>query len=70
MGTIRFEPCTLPPAAEALRAEVRDFLEAALADYPAIERAQAWTGTDTDFSRKVGARGWNGMTWPQAYGGH
>ncbi len=70
MGTIRFEPCTLPPAAEALRVEVRDFLEATLGDYPAIERAQAWTGTDTDFSRKVGARGWIGMTWPKVYGGH
>ena len=70
MGTIRFEPCTLPPAAEALRAKVRDFLTATLGDYSAIERARSWTGTDAEFSRKVGARGWIGMTWPKAYGGH
>jgi acyl-CoA dehydrogenase len=70
MGTIRFEPCTLPPAAEALRAEVREFLKATLGDYPAIKRARSWTISDAEFSREVGARGWIGMTWPKAYGGH
>ena len=70
VGTIRFEPCTLPPAAKALRAEVCEFLEATLGDYSAIERARSWTGSDAEFSREVGARGWIGMTWPKAYGGH
>ena len=69
MGTIRFQPCTLPPAAEALRVEVREFLTATLGDYPAIERARSWTGSDAEFSRKAGARGWIGMTWPKLYGG-
>jgi alkylation response protein AidB-like acyl-CoA dehydrogenase len=27
-------------------------------------------GYDTDFSRKLGDRGWLGMTWPAEYGGH
>lgn len=27
-------------------------------------------GFDADFSRALGARGWIGMTWPKAYGGH
>ena len=70
VGTIRFEPCTLPPAAKALRAEVCEFLEATLGDYSAIERARSWTGSDAEFSREVGARGWIGMTLPKAYGGH
>jgi acyl-CoA dehydrogenase len=26
--------------------------------------------SDRAFSRKVGARGWLGMTWPKRYGGH
>jgi alkylation response protein AidB-like acyl-CoA dehydrogenase len=27
-------------------------------------------GFDADFSAKLGARGWLGMTWPKRYGGH
>ena len=70
MQEIRFEPCTLPPEAEALRAEVRAFLDAELKDYPPVLRARSWSGADPEFSRKVGARGWIGMTWPKKYGGH
>ena len=69
MHGIRFEPCELPPEAEALRAEVREFLAAELADYPPVMRARSWSDGDPAFSRKVGARGWIGMTWPKAYGG-
>jgi len=56
-------------AAEALRAEVRAFLAEELAGMPPVERAKSWTGFDADFSRKLGQRGWIGMTWPRAYGG-
>jgi alkylation response protein AidB-like acyl-CoA dehydrogenase len=61
-----------PPsaAAEALRAEVRAFLADALADRPPLARADSWNGFDRDFSRRLGARGWLGMTWPRRYGGH
>ncbi len=69
MQSFRFEPCELPPAAEALRQEVRDFLAETLPDYPAVKRAESWAGFDPDFSRKLGARGWIGMTWPADYGG-
>ena len=31
---------------------------------------RTWGGHDREFSRKVGARGWIGMTWPKQYGGH
>jgi acyl-CoA dehydrogenase len=65
-----FTPTTLPPECERLRAEIGDFL--------AAERASgAWSahGGDfgsrhsPDFSRRLGAHGWIGMTWPRRYGG-
>jgi alkylation response protein AidB-like acyl-CoA dehydrogenase len=58
------------PAAEALRVEIRAFLAETLADYPALRRAESWNGFDPIFSRKLGQRGWIGMTWPTGYGGH
>ena len=70
MTAFRFELCDLPPAAEALRGEVRAFLAEELAGHPAARRAYTWMEADRDFSRKVGARGWLGMTWPKRYGGH
>src|SRR5277367_863442 len=54
---------------EALRRDVRAFLKEELADRPPIERAQSWNGADPGFSRRLGARGWIGMTWPKRYGG-
>lgn len=57
------------PAAEALRHEVRDFLATELHDRTPQQRAESWSGSDPEFSRKVGARGWIGMTWPTQYGG-
>jgi len=69
MPRFDFEHHDLPPAAEALRVEVRAFLAEHLADYPADLRAQTWTGFDPDFSRKLGGQGWIGLTWPAQYGG-
>jgi len=59
----------LPPACEALRAEVRAFL----AEHLPLHRdavPQTFSAYDPAFSRKVGARGWIGMPWPRQYGGH
>jgi len=61
---------SLSPERDALRTEVRDFLEAEGAHWPAVRRAESWSGFDAEFSRKLGARGWIGMTWPREYGGH
>ena len=70
MQEFRFDLCTLPPEAEALRKEVRAFLTEELKDLPAVTRAQTWMGFDAEFSRKVGEKGWIGLTWPKKYGGH
>lgn len=69
--TFRFDPMQFPPEAEALRKEVRTFLR---------EEIDAGTFTpgsgdmasnfNPEFSRKVGAKGWIGLTWPKDYGGH
>ena len=64
-----FEPCALPPETEPLRHEVRAFLAKALADYAPSRLAKSWAEGDADFTRKVAAQGWIGMTWPKKYGG-
>jgi hypothetical protein len=59
-------PC---PEAEALRLEVRAFLQTELATRKSVEKAESWTGMDADFSRRMGQKGWIGMTWPKQHGG-
>lgn len=62
----------IPPrseAEEALRADVRSFLAEEFDGARAIDRAPSWSGFDAGFSRKLGARGWIGMTLPRRYGG-
>ena len=69
-GKIAFDPITLPPAAETLRAEVRAFLDAEIAGGAFDPSGVGGRGPlDRDFSRRVGAKGWIGMTWPKRYGG-
>ncbi|MBK6746992.1 acyl-CoA dehydrogenase family protein [Ottowia sp.] len=59
----------MPPECEVLRQEVRAFLRDALAGFPIAERAKSWQNNNREFSRKLGARGWLGMTWPKQFGG-
>ena len=65
----RFDPLTLPPECERLRHEVRGFI----AEEKAAGRWRADSdfsqGHSPEFSRRLGARGWIGMTWPTQYGG-
>ncbi len=70
MNAFTFPPPPASATAEILRAEVREFLARELATMPAIRKAESWSGFDAEFSRKLGARGWIGMTFPQEYGGH
>lgn len=69
MSTFNFTPLAHTSDSTDLRAEVRHFLDSELAGMDPIRRAQSWAGFDASFSRKLGARGWIGMTWPQDYGG-
>jgi alkylation response protein AidB-like acyl-CoA dehydrogenase len=64
-----FSPCALPDDAQALRADIRQFLNESLANYTPSERAYSWMGFSTDFTKKLGEKGWIGMTWPKQYGG-
>jgi alkylation response protein AidB-like acyl-CoA dehydrogenase len=62
-----------PPsqAAEEVRAQVREFLAEELAAGTFTTHVDTWlSGVDPAFSRKLGERGWLGMTWPKQYGGH
>lgn len=68
MQAFTLDLCELPPAAETLRGEVRAFLADALSVYPPAGRARSWAGFGADFSRKLGAQGWLGMTWAKPYG--
>ncbi len=67
---MRFDPVRLPPEAEALRREVRAFLAEEI-DAGTVDPtgASGRSAFDRDFSRRVGAKGWIGMTWPKRYGG-
>jgi len=67
---IQFDPIRLPPEAQALRAEVRAFVRQEI-DAGTFDphRGALLLESNADFSRKVGARGWIGMTWPKRYGG-
>jgi len=70
-AAIQFDQLRLPPECEKLREEVRAFI-AEETDAGHIKPTGA-TGGDSfsrEFSRKVGAKGWLGMTWPKQYGGH
>lgn len=59
----------IPAEDEELRAEVRTFLSQAIHELPAHVRARSWGGYSNELSRQIGAKGWIGITLPQAYGG-
>jgi alkylation response protein AidB-like acyl-CoA dehydrogenase len=68
---LNFDPIRLSPECAKLRAEVREFLSQEIAagtfDPHQPGHGEAY---DQAFSRRVGAKGWIGMTWPKRYGGH
>ena len=67
---IRFDQKRLPPECEALRRDVRAFLADEIdrgTFDPGLGLKQ--TSFDREFSKRVGEKGWIGMTWPKAYGG-
>jgi acyl-CoA dehydrogenase len=68
--TLSFDPVRLPQQCEALRSEVRAFLAQEISA-GAFDPHHPGHGDsyNRDFSRRVGAKGWIGMTWPKQYGG-
>jgi acyl-CoA dehydrogenase len=68
---LNFDPIRLPPQCETLRTEVRAFLAEEIAA-GTFDPHQPGHGSSYNraFSRRVGAKGWIGMTWPKRYGGH
>ncbi|KGH46667.1 MULTISPECIES: acyl-CoA dehydrogenase family protein [Modestobacter] len=70
-NSLTLAPAPRSAAAEEVRAEVREFLAAELAAGSFTTHVDTWlSGVDPAFSRKLGERGWLGMTWPKQYGGH
>ena len=66
---IQFDPIRLPPEADRLREEVREFLRGEIEAGTFDPHDPAGETFNRAFSRRVGARGWIGMTWPKRYGG-
>ena len=67
----RFPAIQLGPEQEELRREVRAFLVEERRNGGFTPMADCWgAGLSPEFSRKLGAQGWLGMTWPKQYGGH
>lgn len=66
----QFAPPEVPATIERLRREVREFLaeerRAGLSPRPNTVGMKV----SREFTRKLGQRGWIGMTWPRKYGGH
>ena len=65
---LEFDRVSLNDQTEQLREEVREFLQDTKEHFPK-PNSDFVTGHDPEFSRKLGERGWIGMTWPEAYGG-
>jgi acyl-CoA dehydrogenase len=69
--SLSFDPVRLSPQCEALRAEVRAFLAQEISAGTFDPHHPGYSESyDRDFSGRVGAQGWIGMTWPKQYGGH
>ena len=69
MKLLHIQPCELDEQCELLRQQVRDFIAAELVAVTPLERAKNWTAVNPEFSKKLGQKGWIGMTWPREYGG-
>jgi len=65
---LSFEATSLPDSEQELRREVRQFLQEALPE-GFTPNSNFGASESPEFSRKLGSKGWIGMTWPKAYGG-
>jgi hypothetical protein len=71
MKALQIPVVKLPKETEDLRREIRQFLNEELGSGGFEPKCDTWlSGFSEEFSRKMGSRGWIGMTWPKKYGGH
>ncbi|MBY0509788.1 MAG: acyl-CoA dehydrogenase family protein [Rhodospirillaceae bacterium] len=70
MTRFLLQPPDLPPALEPLRRDVRAFIARARDAGWFTPRCHGWMAFDADFSKRLGAAGYIGMTFPKAWGGH
>ncbi|RBW51262.1 acyl-CoA dehydrogenase family protein [Marinobacter sp. F3R11] len=72
MESVRFNfPAPqIDESVDELRKEVRAFLEEEVRSGGFTPVTDCWcAGIDPEFSRKLGEKGWIGVTWPRQYGG-
>jgi alkylation response protein AidB-like acyl-CoA dehydrogenase len=68
---LQFDQIRLPPECETLRQDVRVFLADEIANGTFDpHRPGQGDSHNRAFSKRIGAKGWIGMTWPKKYGGH
>ena len=70
MKALQIPVVELPRETDDLRREIRQFVKEEIESGFMESKCDSWLGGfSADFSRKLGARGWIGMTWPKKYGG-
>jgi len=69
MRSIQFDAPSLPPEATAARRRVREFLAAERHAGRYVPHRSSWSTFDAAFTRRAGAAGFIGITWPHVYGG-
>lgn len=70
MKALQIPVVELPKETENLRREIRQFIKEEINSGFIEPKCDCWlSGFSADFSKKMGERGWIGMTWPKKYGG-
>jgi alkylation response protein AidB-like acyl-CoA dehydrogenase len=69
MRSFQFDAPSLPPEAAAARRRVREFLAAERDAGHYVPHRSSWSTFDAEFTRRAGATGFIGITWPTQYGG-
>lgn len=70
MKSLQIPVVELPKETETLRQEIRQFIREEIENGSIEPKCDCWlSGFSEEFSKKMGERGWIGMTWPKEYGG-
>jgi hypothetical protein len=65
-----FKPVQMPDGTDALRQQIRRFLQSEIDRGSFVPSRNSWSNTNAEFSRQCGQAGFIGMVWPKRYGGH